>query len=216
MFNFLEKSCWEHFKHALPPFHVIDELKVLLRLLTEKMTCKALWMTPADRGDRVVLLSNCCSTLRSRPLKSVGGLWVRVPRYWIELNASGKRPSFLKRSWRSRSADSDALSTMCAKERYYAFIILLTISFSIIPNLLLLGKKDSKVENIQNWPEPNNLVWTVSWNIITAGPKVERGTSKPQRAVVAFSSFVKCFRYASDASPRNLKRSSCSRSACVR
>ncbi len=28
-FNFLEKSCWEHFKHALPPFHVIDELSVI-------------------------------------------------------------------------------------------------------------------------------------------------------------------------------------------
>ncbi|TNN31030.1 hypothetical protein EYF80_058817 [Liparis tanakae] len=64
-------------------------------------------MTLAERGERVVLLSSCCSRLRRRPLKSVGGLKVRVPRYWMELKASGNRPSFLKRSWRRRSADSD-------------------------------------------------------------------------------------------------------------
>lgn len=67
-------------------------------------------MTLAERGERVVLLSSCCSRLRRRPLKSVGGLKVRVPRYWMELKASGNRPSFLKRSWRRRSADSDGLS----------------------------------------------------------------------------------------------------------
>lgn len=65
-------------------------------------------------------------------------------------------------------------------------------------------------------PEPRSLVWTVSWKMITAGPRVDNGTSRPQRVVVAFSSLVKCFRYASDASPRNLKRSSWRRSAWVR
>ncbi|KAG7282079.1 hypothetical protein CRUP_023595 [Coryphaenoides rupestris] len=38
------------------------------------------------------------------------------------------------------------------------------------------------------------LVCTVSWKMTTAGPSVESGTSRPQRAVVAFSSRAKCFR----------------------
>lgn len=37
-------------------------------------TCRALYMTLAERGERVLLFSSCCSRLRSRPLKSVGGL----------------------------------------------------------------------------------------------------------------------------------------------
>lgn len=77
----------------------------------------------------------------------------------------------------------------------------------------LLNSYYVQPQNFFHVPDPSSLVWTVSWKIITAGPRVDNGTSRPQRVVVAFSSLVKCFRYASDASPRNLKRSSWRRSA---
>lgn len=80
-------------------------------------TCKALKMTTGERGERVALLSSSCSRVRCRPPKSVGGLQVRVPRYWMELNASGKRPSFLNRSSSNRSTDSDELSVINEGER---------------------------------------------------------------------------------------------------
>lgn len=73
-------------------------------------TCKALKITRGVRGERVALLSRSCSSLSCRPRKSVGGLRVCVPQYCIELKASGKRESFLKRSTSSRSTDSDDLS----------------------------------------------------------------------------------------------------------
>lgn len=73
-------------------------------------TCRALKMTTGVRGERVALLSRSSSRLFCRPPKSVGGLRVWVPRYWTELKASGKRPSFLKRSTSSLSTDSDGLS----------------------------------------------------------------------------------------------------------
>lgn len=66
-------------------------------------------MTTGDRGDRVALLSNSCSSFPWSPLKSVGGLRVCVPKYWTELKASGKRETFLKRSNSSRSTDSEDL-----------------------------------------------------------------------------------------------------------
>ncbi len=86
-------------------------LKQVRRQLTLcSPTCRALKMTTGVRGERVALLSRSCSSLFCRPRKSVGGLRVCVPQYWTELKASGKRDSFLKRSNRSRSTDSDDLS----------------------------------------------------------------------------------------------------------
>lgn len=58
---------WERYKHIS-----IGYAKTYLNVSTA--TCRALKMTLADRGERVVLLSSCCSRLRSKPLKSVGGL----------------------------------------------------------------------------------------------------------------------------------------------
>lgn len=43
----------------------------------------------------------------------------------------------------------------------------------------------------------------VSWKMMTAGPKEDRGTSRPQRVDRALSSGVKCFRYAPEALLRN-------------
>lgn len=75
----------------------VPTFQFFIKIINES-TCRALKMTLAERGERVVLLSSCCSRLRKRPLKSVGGLYVLVPRYWTELKASGNRPNFLKRS----------------------------------------------------------------------------------------------------------------------
>ena len=74
------------------------------------------------------------------------------------------------------------------------------------------------------WPDglvsfgdiPNKCVCCVSWKIITAGPKVHRGTSMWHLSVASFSSLVKCFRYASEASPRKVNMSVWSLSALVR
>lgn len=60
--------------------------------------------------------------------------------------------------------------------------------------LLITQKGHSMAQHPIYSPEPNSWVCTVSWKMITAGPRVDKGTSRPQRAVVALSSLVKCFR----------------------
>ena len=62
---------------------------------------------------------------------------------------------------------------------------------------------------------PSKWVCCVSWKIITAGPKLHRGTSMWHLSVASFSSLVKCFRYASEASPRKVNMSVWSLSALV-
>ena len=62
---------------------------------------------------------------------------------------------------------------------------------------------------------PSKWVCCVSWNIMTAGPKLHRGTSMWHLSEASLSSFVKCFRYASDASPRKVNISVWRRSALV-
>ncbi len=66
---------------------------------------RALNTTGNDRGDRTVLFFRCISTEPSNPEKSVGGVFVLVPRYVIELNAWGSLFTFEKFSRKLSSGD---------------------------------------------------------------------------------------------------------------
>ena len=53
------------------------------------LTFNAVWTTCGLRGDRMALLSIRPFTAAHRPLKSVGGAWVRVPTYSTQEKALG-------------------------------------------------------------------------------------------------------------------------------
>lgn len=57
-----------------------------------KLTMRALNMICGDLADLTELSPRCSFTVFFNPLKSVGGAYVLVPIYLIELNACGTRP----------------------------------------------------------------------------------------------------------------------------
>lgn len=131
--------------------------------------------------------------------------WSLWEGYRFEFRGTGwswRLPGTNRASWNAPGEDGRPTRWVCLK-----------IKNNAVRGDLFLSR--SNLDISVHAPDPSSLVWTVSWKMITPGPRVDSGTSRPQRVVVAFSSLVKCLRYASDASPRNLNRSSCRRSAWV-